>query len=259
MKDTFNKSAISVSDVISDVNSVVNKFTADLKNITNSTNEFSALASHQTKRLEDIALAISNISTSIDDNARNVIHTSQRTTEVSKQASDGGVSVNKTAELMEKVSDKIALIEDIAYQTNLLALNAAIEAARAGEHCKGFAVVAVEVRKLAERSQTAANEISNISHDSVTESKHAGVVINEIVPNIKNVAELIDGVAKLANTQRDGIIKIQETAKSVESSTRSSEKEIKNLAESTQLMYENAIGLLQKMSFFKVTPDKKVF
>ena len=82
-------------------------------------------------------------------------------------AEESAQAVKQTVEAMTKIAQKISIIEEIAYQTNLLALNAAIEAARAGEHGRGFAVVATEVRKLAERSQTAAKDIGGLATSSV--------------------------------------------------------------------------------------------
>jgi methyl-accepting chemotaxis protein len=103
---------------------------------------------------------------------------------------------------MKEIASRISIIEEIARQTNLLALNAAIEAARAGEAGKGFAVVASEVRKLAERSATAAGEINELSKKSVTVAGEAGKRLEELVPDIKKTAELIQEIAAARASSR---------------------------------------------------------
>ncbi|RFC40021.1 MAG: methyl-accepting chemotaxis protein [Candidatus Nitrotoga sp. CP45] len=105
--------------------------------------------------------------------------TSQQAT---KEATEGGESLQHTVFAMKQIAKKIGIINDIAYQTNLLALNAAIEAARMGEHGKGFAAAA-EVHKLSERSQAATQAISELAYNSVQMAEKAGKLLNEMVPS----------------------------------------------------------------------------
>ncbi|MDP9125522.1 MAG: methyl-accepting chemotaxis protein, partial [Pseudomonadota bacterium] len=126
---------------------------------------------------------------SISQNTENAKITDGMATKAATEATEGGEAVRATVVAMKQIAQKIGIIDDIAYQTNLLALNAAIEAARAGEHGKGFAVVAAEVRKLAERSQVAAQEIGTVASSSVELAEKAGRLLDMIVPNIRKTSD----------------------------------------------------------------------
>jgi aerotaxis receptor len=158
-------------------------------------------ASQQAASLKKTASSIDGMVVSIEDNHDNARKTSQMASQATELASVGGDRVKATVQAMQQIAEQIQCIEEIAQQTNLLALNAAIEAARAGESGKGFSVVAAEVRRLAERSQAAAQEIATLSSGSVATAEEAGRMIEQIVPAIAQTSELVKQISSSSSEQ----------------------------------------------------------
>ena len=151
---------------------------------------------------------------------------------------------------MRDITDKITIIEEISRQTNLLALNAAIEAARAGEHGKGFAVVASEVRKLAERSQKAAAEISELSSDTVTLSELAGERLEDLVPSIKQTADLVLEISHSAREQDTGANEINSALQQLDAVVQRSASSAEELAASARTLAEQSSSQKQTIDYF---------
>jgi methyl-accepting chemotaxis protein len=165
-------------------------------------------AGKQAASAEEASASMEQMTSNISQNADNAIETEKIALKSAANARESGDAVGKTVEAMKEIAETISVVEDIARQTNLLALNAAIEAARAEEHGKGFAVVASEVRKLAERSQTAAGQINKLSASSVEIAERAGEMLERLVPDIQNTAQLVQEISAACNEQDSGASQI---------------------------------------------------
>jgi len=235
------------------VNSIKNSsetLVSSSREIDSTAQDMSVTSNEQAANVEEISSSLEEIGSTISLNAKNAKDTEASATSVAMKAGQGGDAVNQTVEAMNVIASKISLIEDIAYQTNLLALNAAIEAARAGDHGKGFAVVASEVRKLAEKSQGAANEITSIAAESVSKAEQAGKLLDEIVPGIRSTAELIQEISVASEQQDSGINQITKGMEQLNVITQQNSSTSEELAATAELLKEEAEVLLNRISFF---------
>ena len=156
---------------------------------------------------------------------------------------------------MKEISRKFSVIDDIARKTDLLALNAAVEAARAGEHGKGFAIVAREVRKLAERSQSAAAEISRLTVNGVDTSDGAGEMLAKLVPNIGKTADLVREIAAASSEQSNGAERINKAIQQLDAVIQQNAVGVEKMAGTSGELSGQASELQSAIGFFKLRAD----
>ncbi|WP_297844433.1 methyl-accepting chemotaxis protein [Pseudomonas sp.] len=239
-----------LSHIIGEVRNAADNLASASEQVSATAQSMSQATSEQAASVEETSASIEQMSASINQNTENAKVTDGMASKAAKEATDGGQSVQQTVVAMKKIAQRISIIDDIAYQTNLLALNAAIEAARAGEHGKGFAVVAAEVRKLAERSQVAAQEIGELSGSSVELAERAGKLLDEMVPSINKTSDLVQEISAASEEQAAGVAQINTAMTQLNQVTQQNASSSEELAATAEEMSSQAEQLQQAMSFF---------
>ena len=223
------------------VKNIVLNLTEGAQQVASASGQLSATSQQLAEGNAEQASSIEETSSTLEESASMVRQNSENTRQAAvlaaqtKASSDKGNNdmhemMNSMSEI-KKSSDQIAkiikVIDDIAFQTNILALNAAVEAARAGDAGMGFAVVAEEVRNLAQRSAQAAKDTaaiieSNItlSENGVSVAKKVGESLAEITVQAKKVNELMDEIAAASQEQSQGISQINKAITQMEAVTQ---------------------------------------
>ncbi|MBN2165330.1 MAG: methyl-accepting chemotaxis protein [Marinilabiliaceae bacterium] len=232
-------------EMTSSLQNIISKIQKTIENLNNSSHNLSSGATEQAASSEEVSSAMEQMITNIKQNTENAIQTESIANRAATDLEIGYQGVQETVKSMIEIAENIDIIEEIAERIDLLAINASIEAARAGEHGKGFSVVANEVRKLAEKSQSSANHIINISKNSVTIARKTSKNMGAIVPNIEKTNLL---VKEISTANREQII----GAEQVNSALIQLNQINQITASNAEILANQANELNNAISFFKI-------
>lgn len=242
-----------LKDIIGDILSGADNIASASQQMSGTSQQMSQGASEQASSAEEVSSSMEEMAANVQQNTDNALETEKIAIQAAAGIRKGAESTEIAVKSMREIATKVSIIGDIAFQTNMLALNAAVEAARAGEHGKGFAVVAEEVRKLAERSQIAAEEIDILSESGVRVSEEASQQLAAIVPEIEKTSRLVQEIAAASMEQSSGAEQVNSAIQQLNQVIQQNAAASEEMASSSEELASQAEQMKDVVSYFTLT------
>lgn len=247
----FNVFIENVNNIIKDISQTSSTLHTAGNELASISEEISQRASEQAATTEEVAASMQEILSQLTSSAKNAEITTKITNQSAVEIVQNHKIYNEAVNYVSEISKNSLVITDIAFQTNILSLNASIEAARAGVAGKGFAIVAQEIGKLAEKSKTASEEIIQQSNMGVKASQQANSSLEKIIDKIEKSSRLVSKMIDAMNEQKEGIRVINNSIGQLSDITNKNSASSEQMSASSSELKRQSILLQEIIHKFK--------